>query len=299
MADDVTPGQGQGWPPPPPGGGWDAPPPPPPPGGGWAPPPPPQGTGWPPPPPSQGGGWAAPPAPAPGGWGPAPAGYPPPYPGGYGPPPGGRPTETLGVWSLVLGIASFVVCPVVAAIAAIITGSRGKKAIRNSGGVKSGRGLATAGQVLGWANIVVSIGAAALIAVGVSFFSHHKSYTSLQVGDCFDKGSGSTGLSSLVTTVSCGKPHQQEAVGVFDFQPAGSQAWPGPAGFLAEATDKCGSMALTYLGHTDSSLRLVYVYPNRQAWDRGIRRVVCAVRNRDGTERTGSVHDTLGPSTNG
>ena len=49
----------------------------------------------------------------------------------------------------------------------------------------------------------------------MSYFSHHKSYTSLQAGDCFNRGTGG-GLSSLVTTVPCGKPHQEEAVGTFD-----------------------------------------------------------------------------------
>src|SRR6202011_1244957 len=130
-----APGPAPGWGPAPAGGGWPQPPTPG--GAGWNAPPPPGGAGW-NPPPSQPGGWAPP---GQGGWGPGPY---PPYGGGY-PPAAGQGTETLSVWSLVLGIASFVVCPVVAAIAAIITGSKGKRAIRDSGGVKGGRGLATAG----------------------------------------------------------------------------------------------------------------------------------------------------------
>jgi Domain of unknown function (DUF4190)/Septum formation len=330
MADEVTPDEGQGWPPPPSpgaGGGWGAPPPPPPaPGGwgappppppppapgwgpppagvGWPPPPPPGGVGWdtPPPPPVPGGGWAAPGqgawAPGPYPPGPYPPGPYPPYGGAY-PPPAGQATESLSVWSLVLGIASFIVCPVVGGIAAIITGSKGKKAIRNSGGMKTGSGMATAGQVLGWANIAVSIGAAALIVVLVSFFSHHKSYTALKPGDCFNKGTGSSGLSSLVTTVSCSKPHQEEAVGVFDYQAGGSEAWPGPAVIGLVAGPQCRRVAASYIGHPDSTLGPTYWYPTAQAWDRGIRKVVCAVHNRDGSNRIGSVHDTLGPSTNG
>jgi hypothetical protein len=302
MADEVTPDEGPSWPrhPPEQGGGWGAPPPPPTPGWG----PPPAGGGWPPPPPPSGAGWEAPPPPSgPGGsWVPpgqaawAQGPYPP-YGSGYPPP--GQATESLSVWSLVLGIASFVVCPVVGGIAAIITGSKGKKAIRNAGGVKTGSGMATAGQLLGWANIALSIGAAALIVVVVAFFSHHKSYTALQPGDCFNNGTGRLGRTSLVTTVSCSKPHQQEAVGAFDFQASDSAAWPGAGGIAQVAGPHCSSLAASYVGHPDSLLQSVYWYPTAPAWDRGTRKVVCAVHNRDGSDRIGSVHDSLGPSTNG
>jgi hypothetical protein len=280
---------GATWPPalpaPPGAGGWNAPPGPPPPlgGGAWgAPPPPPPGGGWTPPGPSA--------------WGPAPY---PSYGGDGYPRQVTQGTESLGVWSLVLGIASFIVCPVISAIAAIITGSKAKKAIRNSGGAKGGRGLATTGQVLGWANIVLSIGGAVLIAVGVSYFSHHKSYTALNRGDCFNKGTSSSGFSSLVTVVSCGKLHEEEAVGSFDYPTSDSQAWPGPTGIRVVAGPRCTDAVQSYLGRSDPALLSVYWYPTLQAWDRGVRKIVCAVRNRDDSKRVGSVRDTIGPATNG
>jgi hypothetical protein len=293
----------RGWPPPPPGANWGPPPgaagwPPPPPGArGWdapLPPPPAPGVpaaGWPPPPP--GGGWAPP---GQGGWSSTP--YPPPYPGAY-PYTASLGTESLGVWSLVLGIISFVFCPVISAIAAIITGSKAKKAIRNSGGAKSGRGLATTGQVLGWINIIGSIGVGVLIAVFASFIANHKSYTNLSAGDCFNKGAAGNGLASLVTVVSCSHRHQQEAVLAFDYPAGASQPWPGQAGISSIAGPRCQAAVQSYLARFDPTLMPVYWYPTSQAWRRGTRRVVCAVRNRDGSPRTGSVRDTLGPSTHG
>ena len=244
--------------------------------GGWS-----QQTAPPPP-----GGWAPPPS-GPGGWAPYPAGY-----------DQHRPakTEKLSVWALVLGIASFIVLPVIAAVAAIIVGSKGKGAIRDSNGTRTGTGMATAGQALGWLNIAATIVAVVLIGVGVQFFAHHKSYTSLTAGDCFDRSTG--GLSSLVTTVPCAKPHQQEAVGSFDY-PGDTSGWPGTVGFATAAASQCQSLALAYLVNPDPALQLVYVYPNRRSWDNGTRKVVCSVRNRDGTDRTGSARGGLGPTTNG
>jgi hypothetical protein len=57
------------------------------------------------------------------------------------------------VAALVCGIASFVVCPVLPAVAAVILAPGAKRKIRESGGRLDGEGMATAGQVLGWINI--------------------------------------------------------------------------------------------------------------------------------------------------
>jgi hypothetical protein len=191
------------------------------------------------------------------------------------------------VWSLVLGIASFLVAPVIAAIPAIITGRKARKAIRNAGGAASGAGMATAGQVLGWANIAVSIMVGVLIVVGVAFFSHHKAYTSLEPGDCFNHST--SGLTGLVTVVGCAKPHQNETVGSFEYV-SDSSSWPGATGFAAEAGLQCRRLAVAYVNPvTRSALEVVWVYPGRTAWNAGTRKVVCAVRKADNTRLTGSV----------
>lgn len=93
-----------------------------------------------------------PPAPPGPQWGPPPA----PVPPGYGVPGATYPyarTESMAVASLVLGIVSFLVCPVVAAVVALALGYGARSRIESSGGTLKGEGLALAGRILGWVNI--------------------------------------------------------------------------------------------------------------------------------------------------
>jgi len=143
----ATPG---GTPPPPPGVA--APPPP-----GAGPPPPP--TGGPPPAP----GYKAPVQP--------PTGFPPP-PGPYQAPPPGvpisrpKPNDGSAIASLIMGIAAFLVCPLVLGVLAVVFGYIGKRNIQDSGGMLGGEAFAVAGIILGWINIaIVAIFAIIFLAV--------------------------------------------------------------------------------------------------------------------------------------
>ncbi len=76
---------------------------------------------------------------------------------GQPPPPGyGQQTSSLAVISLISGIASFFIVPLLGAIAAIITGNMARKEIRQSRGRITGDGMAKWGMILGWINIVLS-----------------------------------------------------------------------------------------------------------------------------------------------
>ena len=66
-------------------------------------------------------------------------------------------TSNLATISLILGIVSFVFAPFIAAVAAIITGHMGRNEVRASGGRLSGEGMATAGLILGYLNIALSL----------------------------------------------------------------------------------------------------------------------------------------------
>jgi hypothetical protein len=195
----------------------------------------------------------------------------------------------------VLGILSFIVCPVVAAVGAIITGSRAKRAVDRSGRTKTGRGMAVAGQVLGWVNLSVSVLLGVLIGVVAAVASSHPSYTSLNAGDCFNPVGGI--FANRVTKVSCTKPHLDEAVGNFELT---ATSWPGAAGVRSEADPACTALAEQYVGDTSSvSLQLVWFYPGRASFNSGTRKVVCAVRNADGSRRAGSVRAGAGSATQG
>ncbi|MGM7421608.1 DUF4190 domain-containing protein [Cellulosimicrobium sp. CpK407] len=78
------------------------------------------------------------------------------YPAGaYGAPPY-YPKNNLAIWSLVLGIASFVLsCGFFTGIPAVIVGNAAKRAVAE--GQADNDGMATAGIILGWVAIALSV----------------------------------------------------------------------------------------------------------------------------------------------
>ena len=66
-------------------------------------------------------------------------------------------TSTLAIVSLVSGIVSWFLLPILGAIIAVITGHMAKREIRDSQGRLTGDGMATAGLVLGYLQLVLSI----------------------------------------------------------------------------------------------------------------------------------------------
>jgi hypothetical protein len=86
------------------------------------------------------------------------------------PPSGGQPqNDPLAIWSLVLGIAGLVACPLVPSIIAIILGGKSKRKIAESGGTLTGESMAKVGVILGWIGIALGILAiivAVLISIG-------------------------------------------------------------------------------------------------------------------------------------
>ncbi len=71
---------------------------------------------------------------------------------GYAP---SLPKNDLAVWSLITGILSYVMCPILLGVAAIITGTMARRAADE--GLADNRGMATAGVILGWVNIGLSV----------------------------------------------------------------------------------------------------------------------------------------------
>lgn len=69
-------------------------------------------------------------------------------------PPAAYPRNSLGVWSLVLGIASVVLAlGVFTGIPAIIIGNKGRQAVR--AGDADNEGMAVTGVVLGWISLAI------------------------------------------------------------------------------------------------------------------------------------------------
>lgn len=66
------------------------------------------------------------------------------------------PTNTLAVISLVSAILSWFLFPVIGALVAVGTGHMARREIKNSLGTQSGDGLAVAGLIIGYINLVLS-----------------------------------------------------------------------------------------------------------------------------------------------
>ncbi|MCE7032626.1 DUF4190 domain-containing protein [Lysobacter sp. GX 14042] len=82
-------------------------------------------------------------------------------------PAGGRQTSALAIASLVTGVLSWVVAPVVASLVAVVCGHLARAEIRREPGRLEGDGLAVAGLILGYANLAT---AALALLVAVVFF---------------------------------------------------------------------------------------------------------------------------------
>jgi hypothetical protein len=80
---------------------------------------------------------------------------------GYGPPPGYAPrqTESTAIIAIVLAGASWLVCPFVLAIAALVVGSNAQRKIEADPGRLDGGQLVTAAKIVAWINIAVSVAA--------------------------------------------------------------------------------------------------------------------------------------------
>ena len=103
---------------------------------------------------------AVPPSP-PGGYAPAP---------GYGVPQAPQPqTNNNAIVAFALAIVSWAICPIVAAIVALVFASKAKKEIDQSGGWQTGAGFVTAAKIIAWINIVFMIVAIIFYIILIAF----------------------------------------------------------------------------------------------------------------------------------
>jgi len=80
----------------------------------------------------------------------------------------GPPNSTAAVVSLVFGILSWVMLPVVGPIVAVVAGHMARAEIRRSNGQVGGGGMATAGLVLGYLQIALfALAICAIVAIGI------------------------------------------------------------------------------------------------------------------------------------
>jgi hypothetical protein len=76
-----------------------------------------------------------------------------------------RQTSSDAIVALVLSILSWVVCPLVLAIVALVFAGKASRAIAASGGWLEGWGMVTAARIIAWINIILSALATALFII--------------------------------------------------------------------------------------------------------------------------------------
>jgi hypothetical protein len=81
-------------------------------------------------------------------------------------------TSALAVWSLVLGIVSFLCFGFLAGIPAIICGHMGRARIRESQGALKGEGLALAGLIIAYINLAITV-IGIIAAIAIPNFTHY------------------------------------------------------------------------------------------------------------------------------
>jgi hypothetical protein len=73
-------------------------------------------------------------------------------------------TSTLAIISLIGGITGFTILPFLGAIVAVITGHMAHSEIKKSGGMITGKGMATAGLIMGY---IVLVGGICLFCLAI------------------------------------------------------------------------------------------------------------------------------------
>ena len=78
-------------------------------------------------------------------------------------------TNNNAIVAFVLAIVSWAICPIVAAIVALVFASKAKKEIDQSGGWQTGAGFVTAAKIIAWINIVFMIVAIIFYIILIAF----------------------------------------------------------------------------------------------------------------------------------
>ena len=107
----------------------------------------------------------------------------------------------------------------------------------------------------------------------------------LRAGECINPSPN--GLS--FTRLSCATPHQAEVFATFSLT---GSSWPGSAAVQQQANDGCANRLASYLNPQLLNAGLIqqFVYPNRDAWQAGVRTVICEVSSTAGP-LSGSVRN--------
>jgi hypothetical protein len=184
-------------------------------------------------------------------------------------------------------IAAFVLGLIGGGILSVIFGIVALVKIRKR--PQRGKGLAIAGLCLTGVWVLALV---AILVVHAQTTSQRSSATgqitkpghldalSLQTGDCFQNPTGSTPASEVddVTAVPCTTPHDAQVIAEL---PVAGSAYPGEAAFRTQAESGCQAKlkAVVDQSKVTSTMNLLWIYPEEDAWTDGMRHLSCLVVN--------------------
>lgn len=110
----------------------------------------------------------------------------------------------------------------------------------------------------------------------------------LQVGDCFNDGSGMDAEVSDLPGVPCSEPHDFETYAVFD---VALQDYPSEDEMSELAYTRCLERFDGFVGidYENSVLDIVTLYPTTESWQQNDREVVCALYDMNEEKLVGST----------
>lgn len=195
--------------------------------------------------------------------------------------------ERLATLAVVFGVLSVLVSAlIVPGVLAVAFGVRARRAAAAAGpGLWSRR--ATAGIVMGAVTVVA--GAGVWIAFGPKIFES-PSYRTLRVGDCYQPPDNDP---RFIERQRCAGPHGREVAAVLDHPARPAVSYPGLEAIRRDLDPLCKTAAEDYVGGLldQSPLRIYHIYPSRESWNDGNRRVVCALGGKDRAPLIGSLRN--------
>jgi hypothetical protein len=187
-------------------------------------------------------------------------------------------TNGFAIAAFVLGLLGGVLLSVIFGIVAL-------NKLRNR--PQRGKGLAIAGLCLSgvWVLVIVAVlvvhaqtASQRSAATGQITKSGHLGVFSLRAGDCFQNPSGNQPSTALtqVTAVSCTSPHNAQVIALL---PVPGSAYPGEVAFRAQALTGCKASVAADADRSKltSTMNLLWIFPEQQAWNDGQRTISCLV----------------------
>lgn len=121
--------------------------------------------------------------------------------------------------------------------------------------------------------------------------SGRTSVLELGVGDCFNDEDLEAEVITVVPTVPCSEPHDNEIYLAYDMTDA---VYPGREAALDAAGQRCFDQFESFVGrdYFESDLDFFPLVPTAESWDQGDREVLCVVYAVDLSKLTGSMRNS-------